>query len=157
MKYDQDKLADIEGIVRNLGDEVSRTLIHFHAITGCDTTSYFFGFGKLIPFKRAVDREKMNLIAKIGEREIISPETMDDCKEFVRTRTVIYNGKPTKTYVETRIRFYDEQPNKKTTMMLPPDEDSCTQHLLRTHHRLDSFQVLCCSTFGSIHPWLETG
>ena len=49
----------------------------------------------------------------------------------------MYTGKADEMYVKTRIRLYDQQPVKsKTTLTLPPDIDSCTQHILRCHLRV---------------------
>lgn len=133
MKYAINSFADIESIYNNhLGDETSRCLIQYHALSGCDTTSFFYGLGKTQPFKRAIDTGKINLVAMLGESKKISEECINECKEFIRT--VFYKGKPGESYLQTRMRLYDNQPNQsKTTMNLPPDEDSCTQHILRAH------------------------
>ena len=134
LRYDVYNYANIEPITRRLGDEVSKLLSNYHAISGCDTTSYFYGHGKIIPYKRAIDMSKFMLLSKLGNEVQISTECMDECKEFVRT--VFYNGKAGDSYLQTRIKIYDRQPAKsKSTMSIPPDEDSCEQHILRCHHR----------------------
>ena len=46
MKFDNNKYADIGKIQQFYGHDVTASLPTFHAITGCDTTSYFYGIGK---------------------------------------------------------------------------------------------------------------
>ena len=81
---------------------------------------------KFIPFKNAIEKENL------GTGKSISPEFVESCKEFIRT--VLYKGNSYETYLQTRVRLYDKQSTKsKTTMTIPPDIDSCTQHILRFH------------------------
>ena len=54
--------------------------------------------------------------------------------EFIRT--IVFSGTPEETYLDTRLRIYVDQPSaSKTTRTIPPDFDSCKQHILRVHHR----------------------
>ena len=53
----------------------------------------------------------------------------------------MYGGHDDEEYVETRIRLYKRQ-NKKTTLSLPPDPNSCLQAVLRANHQ--SFQWTRC-------------
>ena len=132
MRYGGHKYAKIEHIVKNLGNNACNFLIQYHAISGCDTTSYFYRIGKVIPFKNAVEKGNLYLLKELGTEKSISPEFVESCKEFIRT--VLYKGNSYKTYLQTRVRLYDKQSTKsKTTMTIPPDIDSCTQHILRCH------------------------
>ena len=47
MKIDHEKYADIGKIDNFLGENVSMQLPHVHAISGWDTTSFFFGVEKV--------------------------------------------------------------------------------------------------------------
>ena len=47
MKIDHDKYVDIDKVVDYLGEEIATKLSEIHALTGCDTTSSFFGKGKV--------------------------------------------------------------------------------------------------------------
>ena len=61
-KYDAEKYADVGAICDFLEEDVCLALPAFHAITGCDTTSYFYRAGKLRVFKKVnVDKTKLNL------------------------------------------------------------------------------------------------
>ena len=50
MKYETNKYANIRDICKTLGN-VASSLVNFHIISGCDTTSYFFRQGKKIHSK----------------------------------------------------------------------------------------------------------
>ena len=54
MKIDHEKFVDIGKIYDFLGENISELLPHVHAITGCDTTSFFFGGGKVRIFKKFI-------------------------------------------------------------------------------------------------------
>ena len=109
-------------------------LPQFHALTGCDTTSYFFRVGKKTPFKKAVGSEMLYLNCELGYSEQLSEEGLKNCKEFVRT--VLYSGILNETYLETLVRLYQNQPlTSKSTMTIPPDEDSLTQTIYRAHYQ----------------------
>ena len=57
---------------------------------------------------------------------------MTECKDFIRV--VLYKNKFDESYLQTRMRLYDNQTNaSKTTLSIPPDEDSCCQHILGAH------------------------
>ena len=80
-------------------------------------------------------------------------------KEFIRT--VLYKGNSDETYLQTRVRSYDKQSTKsKTTMTIPPDIDSCTQHILQC--QLTSFNWINSdkNTIPSIilvsHDWISS-
>ena len=62
--YEENMFANVSQICKNLGDSVCRYIMQYHAISGCDTTSYFFGIGKILPFKRAVERGKLSLLSE---------------------------------------------------------------------------------------------
>ena len=154
MKYANNMFADIESIYNHLGDEVSRCLIQYHALSGCDTTSFFYRLGKTQPFKRAVDTGKINLLAMLGESEKISEECINECKEFIRT--VFYKGKAGESYLQTRMILYDNQSNQsKTTMSLPPDEDSCIQHILRSHYIVFIWKHFSSFIIPNIDPYVN--
>ena len=56
VRYGGCKYAKIEDIVKNFGYNVCNFLMQYHAITGCDTTSYFYRIGKVIPFTNAIEK-----------------------------------------------------------------------------------------------------
>ena len=134
MKYETNKFAVIYDICQKLGPSVSKLLPQFHSITGSDTTSFFFSKGKLKPFKRVLQLGSISLLECLGLTENIEEKVINDSMEFIRT--VVFNGEPDETYLDTRLNSFQDQPKEsKTTRTILPDFDSIKQHILRVHHR----------------------
>ena len=51
LKYDTNNYANIGLICKYLGNTVGRNILRYHAITGCDTTWFFYRIGKISSFK----------------------------------------------------------------------------------------------------------
>ena len=51
LKYDTNNYANIGLICKYLGNTVGRNILQYHAITGCDTTWFFYRIGKISSFK----------------------------------------------------------------------------------------------------------
>ena len=58
-----------------------------------------------------------------------SIEFLSDAKEFLRS--VMYPGKKDESFVDTRIRMYENQKTKSSSGLIP-DENSATQHVRRS-------------------------
>ena len=133
MKYDHNKYADISEICKFLGPKICCTLPAVHAITGCDTTSYLYKVGKVKVLKKLLQAErKTDLLTDLGKDDAVSEMILENAKEFVRT--VLYSGKQRESYIETRIRLYQEM-KMKSSMSLPPDPDSVVQVIKRAHYQ----------------------
>ena len=125
MQYDTEKFANISMICTFLGEKLCRTLPLFHALSGCDTTSYLYNVGKVKVFNKLLkDPSRSDLLNALHEVEPLTERRIDDLKEFVRT--VMYAGKKHDTYLETRIQLY-QQRKEKSSITLPPDPDSLLQ------------------------------
>ena len=119
MKYDHDKYANIDAICKLLGDDLCRSLPAILALSGCDTTSYFYRVGKVKLLKKIMNHSsRCELIAAIGSRESLSEVDVGNIKEFIRT--TMYNGKTNENYLETRVCLYKDM-KTKTSMSIPPD------------------------------------
>ena len=117
-KYENEKYAEISKICEYLGPQICLVLPAFHALTGCDTTSYFFRAGKVRIFKKLIsDPAKCKLLLPLGQEKILGESDIESVKEFIRT--VVYSGKEGENYVETRIRLYQNL-KSKSSMPLPP-------------------------------------
>ena len=66
------KYADTEKVVEYLGNYVAKHLLQFHAITGCDTTSYFYRVGKISVFKKVLNNMLHVNDKKPGVFEIVT-------------------------------------------------------------------------------------
>ena len=133
LKYDASKYVDIESVCIFLGKDLSLALPAVHALTGCDTTSYFFGAGKVkILQKLLKGPDKLNLLTSLGQERKLGLVDVEKVKEFIHA--TVYNGKKGETYVETRIRIYKDM-KTKTSSRVPPDPDSVIQAIFRCHYQ----------------------
>ena len=64
---------------------------------------------------------------------ILSDKNISNAMNFIQT--VIYSGKNSESYVDTRVRLYENQ-RTKSSLYLPPDPDSCNQYVKRAHHQI---------------------
>ena len=150
-KYDAEKYAEIGAICDLLGQDVCLALPAIHAITGCDTTSYFYWTGKLRVLKKTLaENTKTNLLVALGSKNSFTPEDIDHVKEFIRS--TIYSGIVGEDYVQTRIRLNKGLKNK-SSMTLPPDPDSVNQVIKRAHYQ--AYEWYHCNNLIIDHLDLE--
>ena len=104
LKYDHKKFADIRKTCSYLGKTLSLNLPKIHALTGCDTTSYFYRVGKIKVFKKLLGQQDLCfLLSELGNYSQITNSVIEDTKEFIRT--VLYNGDKKESYVNTRVKL----------------------------------------------------
>ena len=134
MKIDTEKYVSIRKIVNCLGTDICEMLPHFHAVTGCDTTSYLHGVGKVKVFKKIESQnELLKLLDGLGNSSRISDNLEEKSKQFVQC--VCYSGRKDEGLVETRVRLYRKM-KVKSSVSLPPDPDSLKYHLFRVNYQL---------------------
>ncbi len=76
-----------------------------HALSGCDTTSYFYNVGKVKLLKKVIKSPRyLALLDSLGKEKVVSDSDIEDVQKFVQT--VMYSGKDKESYVETRVRLY---------------------------------------------------
>ena len=127
MKIDKSKYVEIGKVCRYLGKVVCLKLPKIHTVTGCDTTSFFYGISKIRALKKLMkDNSKLELFDSLGK--------------------VLYNGIENESLVETRIRLYKAM-KTKSSQALPPDPDSMTEAIKRMH-----FQTYYCLRFNDRIP-----
>ena len=67
MKIHHEKFADVGKIYDFIGETISELLLHVHAITGCDTTPFFFGVGKARILKKIIRHPAaLDLLKSLG-------------------------------------------------------------------------------------------
>ena len=139
MKYDTHRYASIRKICEVLSPELCQILPAFHAITGCDTTSYFHRKNKATMFSTLMQLSSSHakLLDNLG---IEIDKAIDDVKEFIRT--IVYSGKKSEGYVETKVRVFQNLVSK-TSQSIPPDPDSAEQCIKRAH--LQTYYWLNCA------------
>ncbi len=136
-QFEPEKFVEIGSICRSLGQRVCSSLPAIHAISGCDTTSYFYKAGKVKILKKLLmDESKCELIENLGASETLDEDSLEDVKQFIQMN--VYSGKENETYFQTRIRLYQKL-KEKTSLSIPPDPDSVEQAIRRCH-----LQVYIC-------------
>lgn len=104
----------------------------FHSITGSDTTSYLYNVGKVRPFRKMTKSKTCtsNLLINIGR----NPVNYVDAVKFMQV--ALYPGKESESFIETRIRMYEDQKVKSSKSLLP-DLNSATQHIRRSNYQTE--------------------
>ena len=70
------KYINLTAIGAELGSDVRKSLLAFHAFAGCDYTSAFVRKGKIKPFAKLVkSKETQRVLAKITSDESVSNDT----------------------------------------------------------------------------------
>ena len=106
-----------------LSEEKRKSLLAFHAITGCDTTSQFYGVGKASAWK--VFEDAPGLLEHIGEESQISTDVLAKAEAFV---CKLYN--PGTQEVEiNKERAAAFRKSKKDLDALPPTQDALILHI----------------------------
>ena len=111
LKCDTNSYANIGTVCKYLGSTVSRNILEYHAITGWDTTSFFYIIGKTSPFKEVLKKSSwLGLIECLGKSKSLSNTDIENCMTFIQT--VLYGRNINEACVETRINIYDNQRTK---------------------------------------------
>ena len=151
--YQSNYYSDLKKVALSLG-HAALYLPQYHALTGCDTTAYFYFRGKTQPWERAMKVPGgLNLINQLGIDTNLSNEALADIVEFVRR--FVYCGKKGEDLVSTKVRMYEEQASKRSSS-LPPDPDSLKYDILRKHHQAYSW-VRCLEPVVATLPFNEYG
>ena len=91
-KYDTEKYADVSAICDFLGKDTCLACPSFHALTGCDTASYFYRTGKLRTFKKVLaDKTWLILLKSLGQERKLTDAGLESITEFMRL--IIFTGK----------------------------------------------------------------
>ncbi|XP_068213181.1 uncharacterized protein [Palaemon carinicauda] len=127
MKVD-DRYVSVRKVVEHFGDDVCKVLPAYHSITGCDTTSFPYGVGKIKPLKKMRQKGKVHLLAELGT-SVHSVQKMEGPRSFMQT--CMYSGTDKETFVETRIRMFNKKQVKSSVGILP-DGSSADEHIKRS-------------------------
>ena len=115
MKIDKSKYVEIGKVCRYLGEVLCLKLPKIHTVTGCDTTSFFYGISKIRALKKLMkDNSKLELLDSLREAETLGHGELSAVSMFVQK--VLYNGIENESLVETRIRLYKSM--KKSQLKL---------------------------------------
>ena len=120
----QRKCYPVHTITQHLPTPITDNILGFHALTGCDTTSSFTGFGKRKCWK--VFEEFPTLIRGLGRD---GPK--DEIEEFVCR---LYRAQDPKSGVDKcRIDLFEK--GNRDLEKLPPTQDALGLHIARANHQ----------------------
>ena len=118
--------TSLHEISANLGQELTATLLAFHAITGCDSTSCFEGRGK----KRSSlvlksSTEEFQSLTNLGGQFPLTAELIDICERF--TCRLYQPNSDINDVSILRCKISCKKPQQN--LRLPPCWDSLIQYL----------------------------
>ena len=120
------KFFNIRAIVQNLPPECLPALLPFHALTGCDTTSYICNHTKVSAWK--IFLQKYHLLVSLGEEEL----TVTKVKKAEKFFCSMYNCGHLESLNNARVRLF---PKTTKPEALPPTTDAFELHLKRAHYQ----------------------
>ena len=122
-------ILDINATCANLGDKCGQ-LLGAHALSGCDTTSYLFGKGKVLAINTLKKGNFQSLHTILGEPNMNQANVFDCGKQFI---TAIYNAPGSISMEEMRYHVFTKQKKKPKLINLPPTSANLHHHILRSH------------------------
>ncbi len=122
-------ILDINATCANLGDKCGQ-LLGAHALSGCDTTSYLFGKGKVLAINTLKKGNFQGLHTILGEPNMNQANVFDCGKQFI---TAIYNAPGSISMEEMRYHVFTKQKKKPKLINLPPTSANLHHHILRSH------------------------
>ena len=121
----------IHDIARELGSEFCESLPAFHALTGCDSTSWLCGKDKPRGW-RIFRKEIQNLenIKRLVESMTIEPIVQETVNHFI---PLLYSTSKDGDVNSLRYKLFSQR--QATNEKLPPTQDSLTQHTKRANYQ----------------------
>ena len=126
------RFIPIHDICEHLGNPLTRLLLPFHALTGCDSTSCFKGRGKKSGWKLLTAEPEMYLgLMELGERFDMPAATRTKTTELVCR---MYQPKSEVVDINIlRYKIFCRTPKQNDG--LPPCKDSLDHHIDRANYQ----------------------
>ena len=121
----------------DLQRDIQKTLIPFHALTGCDTTSQFSS--KVSAWKVFSTGNNASLLTGLGENHLPSPETLANVEAFV---CKLYVPSTSVRSIQ-QLRLSQFRSSKKSLENLPPTQDALLHHIRRAHFQALVWHQAC--------------
>ena len=107
---------DMNSTCANLGPKCLQ-LPGMHAISGCDTTSYPYGKGKIKALKTLLSCDFPGLADVLGEVEITRDEILKAAKPYF---LALYGQQPETSMENARFTLFSKNSKTPKVMVLPP-------------------------------------
>jgi hypothetical protein len=130
----------VHELCKSLSSAVCEILPAAHALTGCDTTSSFFGIGKKSMFKAL--KETLNQFSDLSRIECSDIDDSVDLSRKLISRLYDPKGKSKRCHIDlNKLPVKLATVKDSTLVILPPvaSEDTFKQHVLRS-----SYQTKIC-------------
>ena len=126
----KNRIIDIKEVAHRLGRSMCDPIVGLHALTGCDTTSAFYGKGKRKAYKMLKnDEQALVTLSKLGESYSLSQQLIDEIEVIV---CKLYTSK-CKDINLARYEIFCSTAGAEQSM--PPTKDALTQHVRRVNYQ----------------------
>jgi hypothetical protein len=112
-----------------LGEKARASLLAFHALTGCDTTSQFAGIGKKSAWNEYVKYPQ--LLEQFGEDQFPDEVVLSNAEAFVCK--LYYSSTESRLIQDVRSAAFHKV--NKNVDTLPPTRDALHLHIRRAHYQ----------------------
>lgn len=122
-------VLDINATCADLGPKCLQ-LLGMHALSGCDTTSYPYGKGKISALNTMLRGEFPGLADVLGEVNATEVNLLEAAKPFF---LALYGQTPGTSMESARFTIFTKNKKSPKLMSLPPTTPNLLQHVLRAH------------------------
>ena len=122
-------LLDINATVNTLGEK-SGGLLGMHALSGCDTTSFPNGKGKVSALNVLLQNDIPGLYNTLGEEEATDSDLIETGNNFF---LALYGQKKSTSLNEARHNIFFKRKNPPKLKCLPPTNANLALHIKRAH------------------------
>jgi hypothetical protein len=129
------KFFNIRAISENLPEGSLSSVLPFHALTGCDTTSFLCNHSKTTAWKIFV--QKHYLLSSLGEGNLTATK-IKDAEKFV---CAMYSHGEVESVNQIRVLLF---PKCGKPQALPPTRDALQLHIKRSQYRASVWKQASC-------------
>ena len=129
------KFFNIRAICENLPAGSLSSVLPFHALTGCDTTSFLCNHSKTTAWK--IFLQKHNLLSSLGEGSLTASK-IKNAEKFV---CAMYKHGEVESVNQVRVLLF---PKCGKPQALPPTRDALELHIRRCHYQAFVWKQACC-------------
>ena len=143
------RLLDITAMRGKLSDKLCNVLPQIHSLTGCDSTSGFFGKGKKKLYSLVKTNEEYldKIASSLGQTFTPDiPKTVAAIKPLICQLYSITSN----SINEARYKLFCC--NASNERQLPPTKDALKQHLLRVNYQATIWQMAMCPLIKALSP-----
>jgi hypothetical protein len=130
-------VLDINATCADLGPNCLQ-LLGMHALSGCDTTSYPFGKGKISALNTLLAGDFPGLADVLGEVSTTQADLMEAAKPFFNA---LYRQRPVTSIESARFTLFTKKKKSPKVMALPPTSANLLQHVMRAHLQVMLWKV----------------